>query len=144
MKEIPVGKGEKLKDGENLAVLTLGPIAYEAGKAIEQAEKEAQERGEKLTVAHYDMRFLKPIDTEILEEVAQRFTHVMTLEDGVISGGLGSAVLEYMADKGYALKVKRLGLPDEFVEHGSVEQLYQIVGLDSNSIAREIIQFVKH
>lgn len=144
MKEIPVGKGEKLKDGENLAVLTLGPIAYEAGKAIEQAEKEAQERGEKLTVAHYDMRFLKPIDTEILEEVAQRFTHVITLEDGVISGGLGSAVLEYMADKGYALKVKRLGLPDEFVEHGSVEQLYQIVGLDSNSIAREIIQFVKH
>ena len=76
--------------------------------------------------------------------MAQRFTHVITLEDGVISGGLGSAVLEYMADKGYALKVKRLGLPDEFVEHGSVEQLYQIVGLDSNSIAREIIQFVKH
>ena len=133
-----------VREGADLAVLTLGPIAYEAEKAIEKAEKEAEARGESLTVAHYDMRFLKPIDTEILEEVAHKFTRVITIEDGVVSGGLGSAVLEYMADNGYTLKIKRLGLPDEFVEHGAVNQLYQIVGLDSESIAREIIQLVKH
>lgn len=143
MKEIPFGTGRKLKEGTDVAVLTLGPIAYEAKKAIEQAEAEARERGEQLSVAHYDMRFLKPIDTAILEEVGQRFHRVITIEDGVIAGGLGSAVLEFMADRGYTPRVKRLGLPDEFVEHGAVEQLYEIVGLDSRSIAREITQIVK-
>lgn len=143
MKEIPFGTGRKLRDGTDVAVLTLGPIAYEAKKAIEQAEAEARERGEQLSVAHYDMRFLKPIDAAILDEVGQRFHRVITIEDGVIAGGLGSAVLEFMADRGYTPRVKRLGLPDEFVEHGAVEQLYEIVGLDSRSIAREITQIVK-
>lgn len=143
MKEIPFGTGRKLRDGADVAVLTLGPIAYEAKKAIEQVEAEARERGEQLSVAHYDMRFLKPIDTAILDEVGQRFHRVITIEDGVIAGGLGSAVLEFMADRGYTPRVKRLGLPDEFVEHGAVEQLYEIVGLDSRSIAREITQIVK-
>lgn len=143
MKEITVGTGEQLKDGTDVALLTLGPIAYEAQKAIEMAEQEAHERGETLSVAHYDMRFLKPMDTKILEQIAERFSRVLTIEDGVVNGGLGSAVLEYMSDHNHAVRIKRLGLPDSFVEHGTVGQLYEIVGLDSKSISREITNFVK-
>lgn len=144
MHEIAVGTGVQLKDGGSVAVLTLGPIAYEAQKAIETAEREAHERGETLSVAHYDMRFLKPLDTDLLDQIAARFSHVVTIEDGVVNGGLGTAVLEYLSDHDCAVRVKRLGLPDSFVEHGTVGQLYEIVGLDYKSIAREITNFVKH
>ncbi len=144
MHEIAVGTGVQLKDGDSVAVLTLGPIAYEAQKAIETAEREAHERGETLSVAHYDMRFLKPLDTDLLDQIAARFSHVVTIEDGVVNGGLGTAVLEYLSDHDCAVRVKRLGLPDSFVEHGTVGQLYEIVGLDYKSIAREITNFVKH
>lgn len=144
MHEIAVGTGVQLKDGDSVAVLTLGPIAYEAQKAIETAEREAHERGETLSVAHYDMRFLKPLDTDLLDQIAARFSHVVTIEDGVVNGGLGTAVLEYLSDRDCAVRVKRLGLPDSFVEHGTVGQLYEIVGLDYKSIAREITNFVKH
>lgn len=144
MHEIAVGTGVQLKEGDSVAVLTLGPIAYEAQKAIETAEREAHERGETLSVAHYDMRFLKPLDTDLLDQIAARFSHVVTIEDGVVNGGLGTAVLEYLSDRDCAVRVKRLGLPDSFVEHGTVGQLYEIVGLDYKSIAREITNFVKH
>lgn len=144
MHEIAVGTGVQLKDGDSVAVLTLGPIAYEAQKAIETAEREAHERGETLSVAHYDMRFLKPLDTDLLDQIAARFSHVVTIEDGVVNGGLGTAVLEYLSDHDCAVRIKRLGLPDSFVEHGTVGQLYEIVGLDYKSIAREITNFVKH
>lgn len=144
MHEIAVGTGVQLKEGDSVAVLTLGPIAYEAQKAIETAEREAHERGETLSVAHYDMRFLKPLDTDLLDQIAARFSHVVTIEDGVVNGGLGTAVLEYLSDHDCAVRVKRLGLPDSFVEHGTVGQLYEIVGLDYKSIAREITNFVKH
>ena len=91
-----------------------------------------------LTIAHYDMRFLKPLDEDILNEVGRKFKRIVTIEDGVRTGGLGSAVLEWMADHGYSPQVTRLGLPDDFVEHGTVDELRQIVGLDKESIKKAL------
>ena len=127
LEEIKVGTGRKLKDGENVAVLSIGPVGNNAALAVEGTK-----------AAHYDMRFLKPLDEDILHEVGQRFRKVVTVENGVRNGGLGSAVLEWMSDHGYQPQVVRLGLPDEFVEHGTVQQLLEIVGLDVESISREI------
>lgn len=133
LEEIPVGKGRKLKDGKDLAVITLGPIGNVAAKAIERAEKE---KG--LSIAHYDLRFLKPLDEEMLHEVGSTFTHILTVEDGVRKGGMGSAVLEFMADNGYHPTVKRLGIPDEFVEHGTIQELHHLCGLDEDSIFNQL------
>lgn len=133
LEEIPVGKGRKLKDGKDLAVITLGPIGNVAAKAIERAEKE---KG--LSIAHYDLRFLKPMDEEMLHEVGRTFTHILTVEDGVRNGGMGSAVLEFMADNGYHPTVKRLGIPDEFVEHGTIQELHHLCGLDEDSIFNQL------
>lgn len=133
LEEIPVGKGRKLKDGKELAVITLGPIGNVAAKAIERAEKE---KG--LSIAHYDLRFLKPLDEEMLHEVGSTFTHILTVEDGVRKGGMGSAVLEFMADNGYHPTVKRLGIPDEFVEHGTIQELHHLCGLDEDSIFNQL------
>ena len=127
LEEIKVGTGRKLKDGEDVAVLSIGPVGNNAALAVEGTK-----------AAHYDMRFLKPLDEDILHEVGQRFRKVVTVENGVRNGGLGSAVLEWMSDHGYQPQVVRLGLPDEFVEHGTVQQLLEIVGLDVESISREI------
>ena len=127
MEEIKVGTGRKLKDGEDVAVLSIGPVGNNAALAVEGTK-----------AAHYDMRFLKPLDEDILHEVGRRFRKVVTVENGVRNGGLGSAVLEWMSDHGYQPQVVRLGLPDEFVEHGTVQQLLEIVGLDVESISREI------
>ena len=129
--EIPVGKGRRLRDGNEVAVLTLGPI----GAVVSTI---AQETGEQASFAHYDMRFLKPLDEDILEEVGSRFQRIVTIEDGVRSGGFGSAVLEWMNDHGYHPDIIRLGLPDEFVEHGTPAELYRIVGLDKESIIKAI------
>jgi len=127
LEEIKVGTGRKLKDGEDVAVLSIGPVGNNAALAVEGTK-----------AAHYDMRFLKPLDEDILHEVGRRFRKVVTVENGVRNGGLGSAVLEWMSDHGYQPQVVRLGLPDEFVEHGTVQQLLEIVGLDVESISREI------
>lgn len=105
-----------------------------AADAIAEAEKESG-----VSVAHYDMRFLKPLDTALLDEVGSRFKRVVTVEDGARIGGLGSAVLEYFADKGVKPDVVRLGLPDNFVEHGKPEELYRIVGLDKESIKKTLL-----
>lgn len=129
----PIGKGRKLKEGHDVAVLSLGPIGNEVIKAIALAE----ERG--VSVAHYDMIYLKPLDEEILHEVGRKFRFVVTVENGVVNGGLGSAVLEFMADQGYTPRVKRLGVPDRFIEHGSVAELYKLCGLDAESIANQLI-----
>lgn len=139
--EIPVGKGRKLKDGKDVAVLSLGPIGIEAGKAIAIAELKALNKNaaDPLHIAHYDMRFLKPIDTELLHEVGRNFKKVVTIEDGVISGGLGSAVLEFFADNGYDIDVKRIGIPDAFVEHGTVAELRKICKMDAESIAEVLL-----
>ena len=134
LEPLPVGKGRRLKDGKDVAVLTLGPLGNVAADAIAEAEKESG-----VSVAHYDMRFLKPLDTALLDEVGSRFKRVVTVEDGARIGGLGSAVLEYFADQGIKADVVRLGLPDNFVEHGKPEELYRIVGLDKESIKKTLL-----
>jgi 1-deoxy-D-xylulose-5-phosphate synthase len=139
LESMEVGKGRKLKDGKHVAVLSLGPIGTEVAKAIMIAEMKSCNEGHTLSVAHYDMRFLKPIDTDILDEVGKNFQKIVTIEDGVIKGGLGSAVLEYMADKGYKPEVVRLGIPDKFIEHGTVAELRKIIGIDAESIAERLI-----
>ena len=140
LEEVPVGKGRKLKDGQDLAVLSIGPIGVEAEKAIAIAELKSlnESPDAPLNIAHYDMRFLKPIDEEILHEVGKKFKKVVTVEDGVISGGLGSAVLEFFADNGYEVEVKRVGIPNMFVMHGTVPELRQICGMDAQSIAETL------
>ena len=139
LESMEVGKGRKLKDGKHVAVLSFGPIGTEVAKAIMIAEMKSCNEGRTLSVAHYDMRFLKPIDTDILDEVGKNFQKIVTIEDGVIKGGLGSAVLEYMADKGYKPEVVRLGIPDKFIEHGTVAELRKIIGIDAESIAERLI-----
>ena len=103
-----------------------------------RAIKQLKAEDEKLSVAHYDMRFLKPIDEQILDEVGKKFKKIITVENGTRKGGLGSAVLEWMNDHGYEPRIVRLGLPDEFVEHGKVCELQKIVGIDENSIIKSI------
>ena len=132
LEEIKVGTGRKLHDGKDVAVLSIGPIGNNVVRAIAQLE---EENGE-ISVAHYDMRFLKPIDEEILEEVGRNFKRVITVENGVVRGGLGSAVLEWMNDHGYSPRIQRLGLPDHFVEHGTVKELMHIVGIDEEGIIK--------
>lgn len=134
LEKVEVGTARKLKSGKDLAVLTIGPIGNLAADAIEMAEKEL----DGMQIAHYDMRFLKPIDEKTLHEIAKTFDKIITLENGTRKGGLGSAVLEFMADNGYTPKVKVRGLPDEFVEHGSVPELLRLTGLDTESIYNDI------
>ena len=136
LEAVPVGKGRCLKQGQGTAVVTLGPIGTEAARAIALAEE--QKPG--LKVAHYDLRFLKPLDEELLHEVGSRFDHVVTVEDGVRQGGMGSAVLEWLDDHGYHPRLTRLGLPDLFVEHGKVDELRQAVGLDAAHICTAILE----
>lgn len=131
--EIPVGKGRCLKEGTDVAILSLGPVGNLVSQAIQELE------GQNISIAHYDMRFLKPIDEEILSYVGTHFQRIITIEDGVRKGGLGSAVLEYMADHNLQPSITRLGLPDNFVEHGTPEELYHIVGLDVESIKKAIL-----
>ena len=130
--ELPVGKGRMLHDGSDVAILSIGSIGNLAASAIDRVEKEG------ISVAHYDMRFLKPIDEDILHEVGRKFKRVITLENGTIKGGLGSAVLEFMADNGYKPNITRMGLPDEFIEHGSVPELCRLCKIDVDSIVEEI------
>ena len=133
LEEIKVGTGRKLHDGDDVAVLSIGPIGNNVTRVI-------AEIGDNTSIAHYDMRFLKPIDEDILDEVGRKFKRVITVENGVRKGGLGSAVLEWMNDHGYAPKIQRLGLPDNFVEHGTVKELMHIVGIDEEGIKKAILE----
>lgn len=133
--EIPVGKGRKLKDGKQIAVITIGPIGNTAAKAIARVEAESS-----ASIAHYDLRFLKPLDEALLHEVGKHFSRIVTIEDGVIRGGMGSAILEFMADNGYTPTVHRIGIPDKFIEHGSSAELHKICGMDENSIYKVLTQ----
>ena len=133
LEAIEVGKGRKLRDGQDVAVLSIGPIGNDVEAVISESADASR-----LSVAHYDMRFLKPLDEGILHEVGRRFKRVVTIEDGVRNGGLGSAVMEWMSDHGYHPEVIRLGLPDGFVEHGTVQELRKIVGIDKESIRKAI------
>lgn len=132
--EVKVGTGRKLRDGDDIAVLSVGPVGNNVVKAVGMMEND----GDGISVAHYDMRFVKPLDENLLKEVAAKFKHVITVEDGVREGGFGSAVIEWMEDNGQHLDIVRLGLPDHFVEHGTVAQLQSIVGIDAEGIRRTI------
>lgn len=134
LEELTVGTGRRLKEGRDVAVLTIGPIGNTAATAINEVEL----RHEGLCVAHYDMRFVKPLDEKLLGEVAAGFSRIITVEDGSRSGGFGSAVLEWMADHGHCPRIVRLGLPDNFVEHGTVAELQHITGIDKEGIAEAI------
>ena len=133
--KVTIGKGVCLRESEEakVAVLSLGAIGYTVIEAIRRL-------GDKAKVAHYDMRWLKPMDEQLLHEIGKRFTTIITVEDGVISGGLGSAVLEFMADNGYTPHVIRLGVNDQFVEHGSTKELYQLLKLDTQGICESLLQ----
>lgn len=132
--EITVGTGRRLKDGKDIAVLSFGPVGNNAAKAIEQAEREHPG----MKIAHYDMRFAKPLDENILNEACLRYSHIITVEDGVRNGGFGSAVAEWLEDHGCHNAVTRLGLPDKFIEHGTVGELQRIAGIDAESITSVI------
>lgn len=133
MQKLEIGKGRKLKDGKDLAVLSIGAIGNTAREAIHIVEDEGY------SIAHYDMIFLKPLDTAILKEVAENFTHVLTIENGVINGGFGSAVLEYFADNNYLnINVVRVGIQDKFVTHGSVADLKKLCELDIQGLVKRM------
>ena len=134
LEEIPVGKGRRLKEGKDLAVITLGPIGNVAARAIERAEKD---KG--ISIAHYDLRFLKPLDEALLHEVGLNFQHVVTIEDGVKKGGMGSAILEFMADNDYIPHFRRIGVPDAFIEHGTIQELHHLCGMDEEGIYNQLI-----
>ena len=135
LEAIPIGKARLVSDGSDVAVLSYGPLGNDVQKVISQLREE----GNSVSVAHYDMRFCKPLDTEVLESVSQRFSRIVTVEDGQLAGGFGSAVLEWMSDNGKTTTVRRVGLPDRFVEHGTVSELRHIAGTDIESIKRAII-----
>ncbi|WP_308236142.1 1-deoxy-D-xylulose-5-phosphate synthase [uncultured Prevotella sp.] len=134
LEAIPIGKARQISDGSDVAVLSYGPIGNDVQTAISQLAAE----GSSLSVAHYDMRFCKPLDTEVLESVSQRFSSIVTVEDGQLAGGFGSAVLEWLSDNGKTTRVRRIGLPDRFIEHGTVNELRHIAGTDIESIKQAI------
>ena len=136
MQEIPVGKGRKTKDGNNIAVLTIGPVGNRALRVANKLENQ------NISVAHYDMRFVKPLDEELLHNIFSTFDKVITIEDGTIKGGFGSAVIEFMVENNYTSKVKRMGVPDRFVDHGTVQELHNECGFDAESIQQAIIEMV--
>ena len=139
LEEIPVGKGRCLREGDDIAVITIGPIGITAEEAI----NELKAGGGTASIAHYDLRFLKPLDEEMLHEIGRKFKYIVTVEDGVRNGGMGSAILEWMSDNGYSPVIRRLGLPDKFVEHGKVSELQAIAGIDKASII-EAISTIRH
>ena len=137
MKEIKIGTGRKLKDGEEIAILSFGHPGNFAAEAIRDVKKEG------INPAHYDMRFAKPLDEEMLHEVFAKFNKIITIEDGTIVGGIGSAILEFMNEHGYKADVKIMGIPDALVEHGTPKQLYAEIGIDANGIANMLRSLVE-
>ncbi|MCD6346255.1 MAG: 1-deoxy-D-xylulose-5-phosphate synthase [Bacteroidales bacterium] len=127
--ELPIGKGRLIREGEKLAILSLGSVGNMVTTALENLDKE------NIHPAHYDLRFIKPIDEELLHKIFQRFDKIITIEDGSVIGGFGSAVLEVKEQHNYSGQLKRLGIPDKFIEHGTQKQLYKLCGFDSDSIA---------
>ena len=136
LEEIPVGKGRVITQGDELAVISLGPIGVKAQEAIENLEKQGK------SIALYDLRFLKPLDTEMLHSIGQKFNKIITLEDGVIKGGMGSAILEFMSENDYTPSIHRMGIPDEFIEHGRVEELYHLCNLDTPAIEEAMLDIL--
>ncbi len=132
--EIPVGQGRQLSDGDEVAILTIGHVGNFATKAIEELET--------YSIAHYDMRFVKPLDEKLLHQIFKKHSKVITVEDGCIQGGFGSAVIEFMADHNYQAQIKRLGIPDKYVEHGTQAELWRECEYDVKAIVETVQQIV--
>ena len=137
MQKVEIGRGEKLSEGSDVVVLSLGPIAHEVQVAISKAKEE------NISVAHYDMVFLKPLDEKIMQEVAEKNCPIITVEDGSKIGGLSSAVMEWLNANGYKAQVTSIGVPDEFVSQGSLSELYHYCAMDSDAIYQQIINAKK-
>ena len=137
MKEIKIGTGRKLRSGDELAILTIGHIGNYATEVCDRLEKQ------NIEVAHYDLRFVKPLDEEMLHEVFLNYKKIITVEDGCLQGGVGSAILEFMADNQYRAEVKRLGIPDRIVEHGEQLELHRECGFDVDGIERAVIEMLE-
>jgi len=135
-KKIEIGKGRKLADGNEIALLSIGKMGVFASRAVKSLTNK------NISAAHYDMRFVKPLDTQILSEVFENYDKIITVEDGTIYGGFGSAILEFMAENGYTAQVKVLGIPDKFIEHGTPEDLYKECGLDAKGIVSSVMHFL--
>ena len=134
LEKVEVGRGRKLHDGKDIAIISIGPIGHQAARAIDEIEKIHPN----VTIAHYDLRYLKPLDENILREIGEHYDKVVTLEDGALLGGMGSAVLEWLSDHQYHPQLVRLGLPDKFVPHATVKEEYEMVGIDSKSVKQTI------
>jgi len=136
MQKIEKGSARLISKGENVAILSIGPIGINVDKVVKEL------MNEDIKISHYDMRFLKPVDENILHSIGKKYKSVITIEDGTIVGGLGSEVIEFFTDNNYSLNVERLGVPDKFIEHGTVEELYKEVGLDNSSIKDAVLRYV--
>ena len=140
--DIPYGKGVQLREGKDLAVITIGAIGNTMAEAIEDVKsgKWKVESPKGVSIAHYDLRWLKPLDEEMLHEIGQQFQTIVTAEDGILAGGMGSAVLEWMSDHNYHPQIIRLGVNDQFVEHGSTKELYHLLNLDKEGLCKSLLQ----
>jgi 1-deoxy-D-xylulose-5-phosphate synthase len=136
--KIEIGKGRRICEGEDVAILTIGHIGNYAITACKELNDSD------IFPSHYDIRFVKPLDEELLHEVFSKFDKVITVEDGCLTGGFGSAILEFMTDHEYSAKVIRLGIPDKIIEHGEPEQLHKECGYDVNSIKTTVVKLLKH
>jgi len=135
--EIEIGKGRTISEGNDIAILSLG----HPGNFVAEAVRSLSADG--ISVAHYDMRFAAPLDTKLLHKIFSRFNKIITVEDGILKGGFGSAVLEFMTDNNYSSKVKRLGIPDYFVEHGTQNELIRECGFDAEGIKQAVKEMMK-
>ena len=136
MQAIPIGRSRQLSEGTDLAILTIGTVGIQTGRVVKMLQKDG------IMPAHYDMRFVKPLDEETLHHVFRNFKYVITIEEGVLQGGFGSAILEFMADHKYAGNIKRIGIPDKFIDHGTPEELHREYGLDQQGIYLTAKSFV--
>jgi 1-deoxy-D-xylulose-5-phosphate synthase len=135
--KLEIGRGRQLSEGKDVAILTIGKAGIMTTRALEIIA------GKNISAAHYDMRFVKPLDEGLLKLVFQKFSKIITVEDGVIRGGFGSAVLEFMAENGFSAKVKVLGIPDKFIEHGSQDDLYKECGIDVGGICKAVLEIME-
>ena len=136
-KTIEVGTGKTLREGNDIAILSIGPIGIHAAEAAEKLAEDG------VSVAHYDMRFAKPLDTSLLSQIRKQFKTILTIEDGAIQGGFGSAVLEWLNDNNFSTRVIRLGIPDRFIDHGTPQELYRECGIDTEGIYKSIKNIAK-
>ncbi|SKB49304.1 1-deoxy-D-xylulose-5-phosphate synthase [Salegentibacter holothuriorum] len=134
--EVRIGKATCLKQGDSIVVLSIGNMVHNVSKAIERIKDEA--------IGHYDMRFVKPLDKEVLHLVFKKYKAVITIEDGVVTGGFGSAVLEFATKHDYKVKIRNLGLPDEFIEHGNIDELQEIAKINVEYIEEEIVSLLQN